>query len=175
VRCKHPIAFASVIAFVMTAVITFFLVPYSNYATRKLLFNIAKQRASISIKEKEMTFRELTEKIKKSGLKETAIRELAIELNKKLSIPFSCIIFGIIGVPLGIRESRTGKSRGFAVGLLVVLTYYMLQLGGEAFAETGKLPPIIGVWSPNLILGAIGVYLFAMAVRERPIRFKGLL
>lgn len=274
-----PIAFASVIAFIMTAVITFFLVPYSNYATRDILFNIAKQRASISIKEKvfnddfkglvfyadripvhgnfmegiivsdtqtgkepntiiarkgylisdpeslsvilrlengsthtvdrdlknykkmdfstydinldlrtaisgkniatekkekEMTFRELTEKIKKSGLKETAIRELAIELNKKLSIPFSCIIFGIIGVPLGIRESRTGKSRGFTVGLLVVLTYYMLQLGGEALAETGKLSPIIGVWSPNLILGAIGVYLFAMAVRERPLRrFKG--
>lgn len=274
-----PIAFASVITFVMTAAITFFLVPYSNYATRDLLFNIAKQRASISIKEKvfnddfkglvlyadripvhgnfmegiiisdtqtgkepntiiarkgylisdpeslsvilrlengsthtvdrdlknykkmdfstydikldlktaisgkniatekkekEMTFRELAEKIKKSGLKETAIRELAIELNKKLSIPFSCIIFGIIGVPLGIRESRTGKSRGFTVGLLVVLTYYMLQLGGEALAETGKLSPIIGVWSPNLILGAIGVYLFAMAVRERPLRFKGL-
>jgi len=275
-----PIAFASVIAFAMTAVITFFLVPYSNYATRDLLFNIAKQRASISIKEKvfnddfkglvlyadripvhgnfmegiivsdtqtgkepntiiarkgylisdpeslsvilrlengsthtvdsdlknykkmdfstydinldlktaisgenmatekkekEMTFRELTEKIKKSGLKETAVRELAIELNKKLSIPFSCIIFGIIGVPLGIRESRTGKSRGFTVGLLVVVTYYVLQLGGEALAETGKLSPITGVWSPNLILGAIGVYLFAMAVRERPLGFKGLL
>jgi lipopolysaccharide export system permease protein len=275
-----PIAFASVIAFVMTVVITFFLVPYSSHATRDLLFNIAKQRASISIKEKvfnddfkglvlyadripvhgnfmegiivsdtqtgrepntiiarkgylvsdpeslsvilrlengsthtvdrdlknykkmdfstydinldlktaisgknmamekrekEMTFRELTEKIKKSGLKETAVRELAIELNKKLSIPFSCIVFGIIGVPLGIREGRTGKSRGFTVGLLVVLTYYMLQLGGEALAETGKLSPTIGVWSPNLILGAVGIYLFAMAVRERPFRFKGLL
>ena len=47
-----PIAVASLIAFIMTAVITFFLVPHSNYATRNLLFDIARQKASIGIKEK---------------------------------------------------------------------------------------------------------------------------
>jgi hypothetical protein len=51
----------------------------------------------------------------------------------------------------------------------------MLQLAVKRWRRQVTLSPIIGVWSPNLILGAIGVYLFAMAVRERPLRFKGLL
>ena len=273
-----PIAFASLITFIMTAVITFFLVPHSNYATRNLLFDIARQKASIGIKEKvfnddfknlvlyaekvpvhgnfmegvivfdnqmgkepntiiarkgyllsdpdtltvvlrlengsthtvdknlksykkmdfstydvnldlktaiskekrvaakkskEMTFWELSKKIKNSDLKETVIRELAIEFHKKLSIPLSCIIFGILGIPLGMRESRSGKSRGFTVGLLVVLIYYMLQLCGEGLGETGKLPPAVGVWAPNLIFGAVGIYIFIMAAKEKLPGFGG--
>ena len=270
-----PIAFASLITFIMTAFIAFSLVPHSNSATRDLLFNIAKQKASIGIKEKifnddfrglvlyadripvhgnfmegvlvsdnrlgkevntiiarrgylvsepesltvtlrlengsthsvdknlrnykkmdfstydinldlrtaiskekkktkaskEMTVWELADKIKSKDLKKSAIRELVIELNKKLSIPLSCIVFGILGIPLGIRESRSGKSRGFVVGLLVVLIYYMLLLCGEALGETGKLSPIIGVWAPNLIFGAAGVYIFIRATKEKPLRF----
>ncbi|MEA1936053.1 MAG: LPS export ABC transporter permease LptF [Thermodesulfobacteriota bacterium] len=273
-----PIAFASLITFIITAVITFFLVPHSNYATRNLLFDIARQKASIGIKEKvfnddfknlvlyaekvpvhgnfmegvivfdnqmgkepntiiarkgylvsdpdtltvvlrlekgsthtvdknlksykkmdfstydvnldlktaisekkratakkskEMTFWELSKKIKNSDLKETALRELAIEFHKKLSIPLSCIIFGILGIPLGMRENRSGKSRGFTVGLLVVLIYYMLQLCGEGLGETGKLPPAIGVWAPNLIFGAVGIYIFIMAAKEKLPGFGG--
>ncbi len=271
-----PIAFASLVTFIMTAFISFFLVPYSNCATRDLLFNIAKQKASIGIKEKvfnddfkglvlyaekipvhgnfmkgvfittnqvgkerstiiarkgylvsdpesmsvilmlengsthtvnkdlknykkmdfstysinldlktaiseekettkenkEMTVRELAGKIKRQNLKDTVKREMSIELNKRFSIPFSCIVFGILGIPLGIRKSMSGKSRGFTVGLLVVLIYYMLQLGGEALGETGKLPPMIGVWTPNLIFGVVGIYIFTMAAKERPLRFE---
>ncbi|MDO9527559.1 MAG: LPS export ABC transporter permease LptF [Syntrophales bacterium] len=273
-----PIAFASLITFIMTAVATFFLVPHSNYATRNLLFDIARQKASIGIKEKvfnddfkdlvlyaekvpvhgnfmegiivfdnqlsqepntiiarkgylvsdpntltvvlrlengsthtvdknlksykkmdfstydvnlnlkmadageeeatakkskEMTVWELSEEIKSSGLKETVIRELAIEFHKKLSIPLSCVIFGILGIPLGIRESRSGKSAGFTVGLFVALIYYMLQLCGEGLGETGKLPPAIGVWAPNVIFGAAGIYIFILAAQEKLPDFGG--
>jgi lipopolysaccharide export system permease protein len=94
---------------------------------------------------------------------------LAIEINKKFSIPFSTLVFGILGIPLGIRKHRTVKYWGFTIGLAVVITYYLLRLGGEALAETGRLTPFIGAWAPNIILGVAGIWLFMRAAAEKPL------
>jgi lipopolysaccharide export system permease protein len=122
----------------------------------------AKTKAST-----EMTVKELAERVKSRDLEEAAARELTIELNKKLSIPFACVVFGIIGIPLGIRKHRSAKARGFTVGFFTVLTYYVFQLGGEALAETGRISPVAGAWTANVIFIIIGLTLFIAAARER--------
>ncbi|HRT70704.1 MAG TPA: hypothetical protein P5308_05030, partial [Syntrophales bacterium] len=45
-------------------------------------------------------------------------------------------------------------------------------LAGEAFGETGKIPPTVAVWSPNIIMGTLGIYLFVMAANEKPLPFS---
>jgi lipopolysaccharide export system permease protein len=266
----YPVAIASLLTFICTIVIGYYLVPQSNFATKKLLFELATQNASIGIKEKvfnsdfkdllvyadkipangeymegviisdkrsteeqntiiakkaflvadtkrmivklrlengsihtvspdlknyrkvdfriydlildlsttlatyseeyksstEMTLTELLERMKKPGLDGSAIRELAIEVHKKFSIPLSCIFFGLLALPLGITSHRAVKSRGFAVGIIIVAAYYLLRIGGEALAETGRLSPAVGVWTPNVIFAIIGVLLFYFAYRE---------
>lgn len=117
----------------------------------------------------DMTVGELIRNIRKGGIEETARRDMIIELNKKFSIPLSCLVFAVIGIPLGIVSRRSGKSRGFAVGLFVVAAYYTLQLAGEALGETGKIPATLAVWSPNILAGGVGTYLFIMAAKERPL------
>jgi lipopolysaccharide export system permease protein len=87
-------------------------------------------------------------------------------VHKKFSIPLSCIFFGLLALPLGITSHRAVKSRGFAVGIIIVAAYYLLRIGGEALAETGKLSPAVGVWIPNVIFAIIGVLLFYFAYRE---------
>ncbi|MEA1970702.1 MAG: LptF/LptG family permease, partial [Thermodesulfobacteriota bacterium] len=82
--------------------------------------------------------------------------------------PFSCIIFGIIGIPLGISKQRSGKSRGFVTGIIIIMIYYILQIGGEALGETGILSPATGAWMSNSILGVTGVYILVMAAKEKP-------
>ena len=114
----------------------------------------------------EMTMTELLEKMKKPGLTGTAVRELAMEVHKKFSIPLSCIFFGLLALPLGITSHRAVKSRGFAVGIMIVTAYYLLRIGGEALVETGRLSPVVGVWTPNLIFAFLGIYLFYMANKE---------
>ncbi len=265
-----PVAIASLITFIITIFIGHFLVPQSNFATKRLLFVIAQQNASIGIKEKvfnadfkgillyadkihpkgdfmenvmisdnriqgeqnsivakkaylvaeansmtvilrlengsvhsvspdlrkyrkidfktyeinldltssisginedsktsvEMTMGELLAKMKKPGLDAAAIRELSIEVHKKFSIPLSCILFGLLALPLGIKSHRAIKSRGIAVAIVVVSVYYLLRIGGEAFVETGFLSPGIGVWTPNIIFAILGIYLFYMADKE---------
>jgi lipopolysaccharide export system permease protein len=266
----YPVAIASLLTFICTIVIGYYLVPHSNFATKKLLFELATQNASIGIKEKvfnsdfkdllvyadkipangeymegviisdkrstdeqntiiakkaflvadskqmivklrlengsihtvspdlknyrkvdfriydlildlsstlatyteeyksstEMTLTELLERMKKPGLDGSVVRELAIEVHKKFSLPLSCIFFGLLALPLGITSHRAVKSRGFAVGIIIVAAYYLLRIAGEALAETGKLSPAVGVWTPNVLFAIAGILLFYFAYRE---------
>jgi lipopolysaccharide export system permease protein len=266
-----PVGCAALAAFLMTLATTIFLVPYGNLASKALLFDMARQKASIGIREKvfiddfqgillyaeripvhgdflegvlisdsrisrepstiiarraylisnpdtmvitlrledgsthmvdtglnhyrkmdfrfydvrldlasnlsgdqkvatrsstEMSLAELTSMLKNGGVKEEALRELAIELHKKLTIPVSCLVFALIGMPLGIRAHRSVRSRGFTIGLFLVLVYYLFRLSGEALVETGRLSPIIGTWAPNWIFAASGILLFSLSARE---------
>ena len=115
----------------------------------------------------EMTIAELISKLRSLGIKDEALREMAIELNKKLTIPLSCLVFALIGVPVGIRAHRSVRSRGFAIGLALVLAYYLLRLGGEALVETGRLSPVIGTWTPNAVFAVAGIILFSLAATEK--------
>ncbi|MBN2254694.1 MAG: LPS export ABC transporter permease LptF, partial [Deltaproteobacteria bacterium] len=122
----------------------------------------------------EMYLGELFEQAKTTDMAPSLKRELIIEINKKFTIPLSCIIFAILGLPLSIGQVRSGKSRGFTIGILVIMVYYVLQLSGEGLGETGKISPVIGTWAPNVILGITGICLFIMAVREKPISFGAI-
>lgn len=74
------------------------------------------------------------------------------ELHKRLSLPFACLLFGLIGAPLGIRRTRSGKSAGIALALLVFLVYYVLLASGTNLANTGKLSPAVAYWLPNALM-----------------------
>src|SRR4029450_8948131 len=92
-----------------------------------------------------------------------------VEYYRKFSIPFACIVFGLIAMPLGTQANRAVRSRGFAVSLVVIFAYYVLLSTGQGFAEQGRVPPIVGLWLPNLVLGAVGLVLLRRAGRERPL------
>ena len=116
---------------------------------------------------KEMNLAELTRAMGDSSLAEARRRELMIEFHRKFALPVSCIVFGILGIPLGIVKQRSGKSRGFVIGLSTVMVYYILELGGGALGEAGKIAPALAAWTPNVLLGAAGIWLLTRAARER--------
>ncbi len=82
-----------------------------------------------------------------------------IEFNKRFSYPFACLVLMLVGVPLGISSKRGGKSTGFVVTIVLVFIYYLLSQVGAAFAQSGKLPPFLGVWGANLLFAAAGAIL----------------
>jgi lipopolysaccharide export system permease protein len=123
----------------------------------------------------EMTFGELLDSMRRAGTDNEVGRELAIELHKKITLPLSCLILGILAIPLGVQAHRSVKSRGFTVGMITVMIYYLLQLGGEALVETGYLPPAPGIWAPDLLFGCAAVYLFVKASREEPLQIQRLM
>src|SRR5271155_978996 len=82
-----------------------------------------------------------------------------IEVNKRFSYPFACLVLMLVGVPLGIASKRGGKSTGFVLTIVLVFVYYLLSQVGAAFAQSGKLPPFLGVWGANLLFAAAGAIL----------------
>ncbi len=93
---------------------------------------------------------------------------------KKFSMPFACFALGLLAIPLGVQTRFAKRSFGLALGLLAFLFYYLLLSAGQVFGEAGKYPPIIGMWVPNLVVGAIGLWLFVRTLNERPVSFDFL-
>jgi len=101
---------------------------------------------------------------------ETGLPVYLTEIHKKFSIPFACFVFGVLGLALGIRNRRDGRSWGFVASLSIIFLYYVLIDVGESMANNGRLSPLLGMWAANLVLGAGALYLLVRAAREAPIR-----
>jgi lipopolysaccharide export LptBFGC system permease protein LptF len=115
----------------------------------------------------EMTLPELSAAVEaKRADGKSAAPEL-VEFHRKFAIPFACIVFGLVGLPLGIEPARNVRSRGFAVSLAVIFIYYILLSAGQGFAEQGTIPAWFGLWLPNMVFGSLGVMLMRRAGRER--------
>ena len=89
-----------------------------------------------------------------------------VELHKRFSIPFACVVFGLIGTPLGIQSRRSGKSGGFAISVVLLLIYYIFISAGESLGDNGRIPVLFAVWTPNLLLGVTGIILLVRAARR---------
>ncbi len=106
--------------------------------------------------------RRLAEEAKRTSLHARSaakkINQFGVEIHKKFSIPFASIIFALVGAPLGVRARRGGLTAGFlSVGFFVF--YYLCLIGGEQLADRGYLAPWLSMWLPNIVLGALGVWM----------------
>jgi len=122
-------------------------------------------------KYREMSLSEMLRSLKMSGMQKQELIEIKIEYHKKFAIPFASFVFGLIGIPLGIRKIRGGKSYGFTISLMVILAYYLLMLMAETLAKNSLLRPLFAMWLPNAVLGTLGLLLMRAAARENPPAF----
>lgn len=90
---------------------------------------------------------------------EKQIDQYDVEIYKKYSIPFSCIVFALIGAPLGYRVRRGGFGIAAGLSLLFFLLYWASLIGGEKFADRALLSPMLGMWFANIVLGIFGLIL----------------
>jgi lipopolysaccharide export system permease protein len=114
----------------------------------------------------EMTLPELREAIAAKAAQHDAAFVERVEVQRKFSIPFACLVFAALGVPLGIQPSRSVHSRGFSMSLVLIFVYYLLLTFGQNLGERGALPPPVAVWLPNGVLAIVAAYLLARAARE---------
>ncbi len=96
-----------------------------------------------------------------------------VELHKKFSLPVASILFIMTGASLGVLFRKGGFTIATGLSFGFFLIYYILMIGGEDLADRGILSPMVGVWSPNLILFVIAAYLMLHTLREQPpLRFE---
>ena len=93
-------------------------------------------------------------------------REYLVEIHKKYAIPVACMVFVLIGAPLGImaRKGTFGMAASLSLGFF--LLYWACLIGGEKLADRGYFEPWIGMWAANVFLGLLGAYLTIRTARE---------
>ncbi len=94
-------------------------------------------------------------------------RTARVEMHKKLAIPAACVVFGFFALPLGFNNRRGGKSSGFALSIAVILVYYVLLGNGEEAALLGRIPAVVAMWGPNLVLLVLGAVIAVRRNRDR--------
>ncbi len=95
------------------------------------------------------------------------ISEFQVEIHKKISIPFACLVFTLIGAPLGAMIRRRGAAVSIGASLAFFWVYWMFLIGGEELADRGFIAPALAMWAPNITFAAIGLLLLRAVTHDR--------
>jgi lipopolysaccharide export system permease protein len=94
------------------------------------------------------------------------IEKYEVEIYKKYALPGACIIFMLIGAPLGVMVRKGGFGVAAGISLFFFLIYWAFLIGGEKLSERGFFSPFIGMWAANIVLGIAGIILTIKTNKE---------
>jgi LPS export ABC transporter permease LptF/LPS export ABC transporter permease LptG len=86
--------------------------------------------------------------------------EARVELQRRAAFPVACLVFALIGVPIGVRPRRGGRAAGLILTLALIGGYYFLFVYGVHLAVQGQISVWIGVWAANITMALLGLLLF---------------
>ena len=89
-----------------------------------------------------------------------------VEIHKKFTLEIACILFTLVGAPLGILVKRGGITIASALSITFFLIYYILLIWGEQLADRNLLNPGIGSWLPNIILFISGIIILKQSNKK---------
>ena len=89
-----------------------------------------------------------------------------VEIHKKFSLPIACIVFILVGAPLGMINKKGGFFIAIVFSFSFILLYYLFLIGGEEMADRNLINGALAMWLPNLVLGLIGLILLYLVSNE---------
>ena len=105
----------------------------------------------------------LINKLNKEGWRDSNTLRRLMEYYKDLGFPIATLILGVLGLPVGIISKRSGRMGGFAIGVLIMVGFFILNIVGEFLVTKLILHPFAGAWFPDIILLIITIILFYKA------------
>ena len=100
------------------------------------------------------------------GAQDLNIKRHKKEWHKKFTLSFACIIFFLIGAPLGTIIRKGGLGLPVVVSVLFFVIYYIISTVAERTAEYGDMNMFLGVWLSSLLILPIGLFLTIKATRN---------
>lgn len=119
---------------------------------------------------RDLTFQELLdynerfERGEKPPLRSSQ-RAVQVQIHRRLAFPFASVLLAFLSVPLGIRPLRAGRSAGALTAVALMALYWVVFTAGEVTADRGYVPVWLGVWSANVLV--LGLALFLMRRTSR--------
>ena len=94
------------------------------------------------------------------------IRIHQIELMKKFTLSFACIVFFFIGAPLGAIIRKGGLGTPIVISVLLFIVYYIFDNSGYKLARDGRWPIWAGMWLSSMVLLPLGIFFTYKAVND---------
>ena len=86
-----------------------------------------------------------------------------VEIHKKFTLALACILFTMVGAPLGILVRNGGMTIASGLSIAFFLVYYILLIWGEQLADRSLLNPGLGSWLPNIVLFISGIIVLKLS------------
>jgi len=100
--------------------------------------------------------------------------EAGIEFHRRLALPVACLFLALVGVPLGSRIRRAGRSYAFALTILIAFGYYTSLVSLIGMARQRRIPVELAVWAPDALLGLLSWWLLRDLDRAKGWEFVSL-
>jgi lipopolysaccharide export system permease protein len=100
------------------------------------------------------------------------VHRYQVEIHKKYTLAFACIVFVLLGVPLAIRFPRGGLGMVIAASSVIFAIYWVGLISGEDLADRGVAPPLVTMWIPNVIFTILGLW-FAKNMGKETATMRG--
>jgi LPS export ABC transporter permease LptG len=114
----------------------------------------------------EMNSKELEQQISILQQAGADTKSFEVILHMKYSVPFSGLIFVLLGVPLGLQVKRGSKATGIIISIILVLVYYIFVSTARSFGNGGVLDPALAAWLPNIIFAILGIIIIFRAEKK---------
>lgn len=111
-----------------------------------------------------MTNRELKDYIERQRNRGVGnLMQFEVEYQRRFASPFSAFILSTIGLCLSSRKRKSGMGFSIGLGLLLSVTYIMLQTMSSMFSINGNMHPMVSAWIPNVLFSIVAFILYLKA------------
>lgn len=132
---------------------------YSEGLQPLQIFQTPGQIAARSKDPDQMNLVELREHIAVLREQGVDVKKLEVDLHLKYALPMASLVFALVAAPLGLQPTRAASSIGFGLSIVIIFLYYLFMSLGSALGQAGTLPPVLGGWLQNIVIGGTGVFL----------------
>jgi LPS export ABC transporter permease LptG len=82
-----------------------------------------------------------------------------VKLQRKVAFPFVTLIMTLLAVPFAVTTGGRGALYAVGIGIVVAIVFWMALSVFAALGAGGVLSPVLAAWAPNILFGAVAIYM----------------
>lgn len=149
---------------------------FAEYTVRLPLDSLFNSLDLGEIRPREMSWKQLSTITRTEALKVDInyANKVDVERQKRWAYPAACLALTLFVLPLATAFEGLHRQTGLLLALGMFFIYYSLMSLGFSMGESGALPPVIGLWAPNILFFVLGLYGLWLTAQERSPRIVEL-
>lgn len=85
------------------------------------------------------------------------INKYLVEIHKKVSIPMACVVFVLLGAPIGMMTRKGNFGYAAIISAVILTVYFISIIQGEKLADRLLISPFLGMWAFNIVFSIVGI------------------